>query len=160
MYLRDVWIYVFVPQIALAIGVLTVLDKGPWLRRRSVDGCGGAFSIVIYNTWWYLPSKTHDKIYILMELLRSVREWCHIIDLRPSRGHKITKYRHFWKFRPAGGRTQRTKGLKSQNINMFVKNIRIFSLISWQLIHQDEYRATTLGVGMLARKTRARLKRI
>ncbi len=44
-------LFFIVPQIALAIGVLTVLVKGPWMVSRSVHGCRGAFSIVIYTTW-------------------------------------------------------------------------------------------------------------
>ena len=48
--------------------------KGPWSVRQSVPACRLPFSIVIYSTWWYLPSKTHSKINILMELLHSVRE--------------------------------------------------------------------------------------
>ena len=37
---------VLFPKLALANGVLTVLYKGPWLRRRSVDGCRGAIILV------------------------------------------------------------------------------------------------------------------
>ena len=36
-----------------------------WLRRI----CRGPFCIVIYNTWWHLPSKTRRKIDKLKELL-------------------------------------------------------------------------------------------
>ena len=36
----------YIPQTDLSVGVLTVLYKGPCLRRRSVDGCRSSFMYV------------------------------------------------------------------------------------------------------------------
>ena len=36
-------VYSIFPKQSLAVGILTVLVKGPWKVRRHVDGCGLAF---------------------------------------------------------------------------------------------------------------------
>ena len=51
--------------------------KPPWIRPWTPS----LKFLVIYSTWWYLPSKTHRKIDILKELLHSVREWHHFYEL-------------------------------------------------------------------------------
>ena len=88
------------PQITLAIGVLTVLVKGPCKVRGIRHGCRGAFSIVIYSTWWHLPSKTHSKIDILRELLHSVREWHHFYELTWLRSPWEPLGSPFWPISP------------------------------------------------------------
>ena len=45
------------------------VDKGPLKGVARPLRCRRAFFLVIYSTWWYLPSKTHSKIDILKELL-------------------------------------------------------------------------------------------
>ena len=62
-----------IPQTDLSEGVLTVLDKrGLW----AAGGSGrGDFSIVIYCTWWHLPSTTLGEIEKRMRLLHFSWEW-------------------------------------------------------------------------------------
>ena len=45
------------------------VGKGPVPGLPERSRCRGAFSIVIYSTWLYLPSKTNRKINISGELL-------------------------------------------------------------------------------------------
>ena len=58
------------PKQSLRWGVLTVLlKKGAMIPVWLPSRCRGSFCIVIYMTWWHLPSKTLRKIEIWMQLL-------------------------------------------------------------------------------------------
>ena len=63
------------PQTVLALRGSNGVGKGPLKGNSTPSRCRPAFFLVIYSTWWHLPSKTHSKIDILRELLHLVREW-------------------------------------------------------------------------------------
>ena len=53
--------------------------------------CRRAVFIVIYHTWWHLPSKTLGEINILMELLHSSWEVAHFLPPRPPGASMATQ---------------------------------------------------------------------
>ena len=50
------------------------VGKGPLKRSSTRSRCRSAFFLVIYSTWWHLPSKTHSKIDKLKERLHLASE--------------------------------------------------------------------------------------
>ena len=59
------------------------LGKGALICIRLRWRCRGAFYLVIYSTWWHLPSKTHGQINILIELLHFSWEGHHFSKIWP-----------------------------------------------------------------------------
>ena len=85
------YIYMYVPQTDLSVGVLMVLDKGPWL----VDCYGGASGSNYPSSlqqFVILPSNTYCKINNLMELLHSSPEGHHFLSPRDPRANILQKH--------------------------------------------------------------------
>ena len=72
-----------IPQTDLSVGVLAVLI-GPMKGGAIRWCCRRAIFLVIYTTWWHLPSKTHRKIDILKEFLHSAAEGYQLIEIWAS----------------------------------------------------------------------------
>ena len=58
-----------IPQTVLALRGSNGVDKGALKPLPRPWRCRAAFFLVKYSTWWHLPSKTHNKIDKLKELL-------------------------------------------------------------------------------------------
>ena len=71
IYIAYIHVYIF-PKQSLAVGVLTVLVKGPWTVRRHVCGCGRAFSLVIYSDSW----PHHQKHIVKSPIWGTFCIWC------------------------------------------------------------------------------------
>ena len=57
--------YTYIPQTVFSCRGSYGVAKGPCRLTQPGCGCREAFSIVIYSTWWYLPSKRRAKLTLL-----------------------------------------------------------------------------------------------